>query len=171
MKFHHLMAASFLALSVAACNNSSDNDIEADSGETAIEQVAQALTKPVLGAYGIATENMDLSVRPGDNFLKYVNGTWLTNTEIPADKDNYGGFSILADLSQERVKAIIEEASATDAPLGSEEQKIGDLYAAFMDTDAIESAGLEPIEADIERIRGVENHEDVAVLMLSLIHI
>lgn len=165
MKLHHLMAASFLALSVAACNNSPDNNIKADSGETAIEQVAQAPSKPVLGAYGIATENMDLSVRPGDNFFKYVNGTWLTNTEIPADKDNYGGFSILADLSQERVKAIIEEASATNAPLGSEEQKIGDLYAAFMDTDAIESAGLEPIEADIERIRGVENHEDVAVLM------
>ena len=107
MKLYHLIAASFLALSVAACNNSSDNNIKADSGETVIEQVAQAPSKPVLGTYGIATENMDLSVKPGDNFFKYVNGTWLTNTDIPADKDNYGGFSILADLSQERVKACL----------------------------------------------------------------
>jgi len=142
MKLHHLLAASFLTLSVAACDNSSHQNTSADSGETAIEQLVQGPAKPVLGAYGIATENMDLSVKPGDNFFKFVNGTWLTNTEIPADKDNYGGFSILADLSQERVKAIIEEASDTNAPLGSEEQKIGDLYAAFMDTAAIEAAAV-----------------------------
>ena len=89
MKLHHLMAASFLSLSVAACNNSSPENSQTDSGETVIEQVAQAPSKPVLGTYGIATENMDLSVKPGDNFFKYVNGTWLTNTDIPADKDNY----------------------------------------------------------------------------------
>ena len=162
MRLHHLMATSLFALSLAACNNSAVSE----SGETAIESIAQTVpTKPVRGTYGIATENMDLSVKPGDNFFKYVNGTWLENTEIPADKDNYGGFSILADLSQERVRDIIEEASATNAPMGSEEQKIGDLYAAFMDVDAIEAAGLEPIKADIAKIRSAQSHEDVGVLM------
>lgn len=161
MRLYHLMATSLLAFSLVACNNS----VVTEGGETAIEQMAQVPTKPVRGTYGVATENMDLSVKPGDNFFKYVNGTWLKNTEIPADKDNYGGFSILADLSQERVRDIIEEASATNAPIGSEEQKIGDLYAAFMDVDAIEAAGLEPVKADIAKIRNAKSHEDVGVLM------
>ena len=164
MKLHHLMATSFLALSLAACNNAA-NETNVESGEVAIASVAQAPSKAKLGTYGIATENIDHSVKPGDNFFKYVNGLWLENTEIPADKDNYGGFAILADLSQERVKAIIEEASATKAPNGSEEQKIGDLYAAFMDVDAIEAAGLEPVKADIAKIRSVKSHEDVGVMM------
>ena len=164
MKFHHIMAISLFAVSLTACNNSTQNTAQ-NNDSAATESIQQKPLKPVLGSYGIATENMDLSVKPGDNFFKYVNGTWLEKTEIPADKDNYGGFAILADLSQERVRKIIEQASAKKAPLGSEEQKIGDLYAAFMDTDAIEAAGLTPITGDIELIRNVKSHEDVAVLM------
>lgn len=164
MKIQHLMATSLLALSLAACNNTV-TETSVKNAQAAIEKGVQTSVAPRLGTYGIATENMDLSVKPGDNFFKFVNGTWLENTEIPADKDNYGGFAILADLSQERVKIIIEEASATRAPNGSEEQKIGDLYAAFMDVDAIESAGLEPVKADITKIRSVKSHKDVGVMM------
>ena len=164
MKLHHLMASSLIVLGLTACNNTAQ-DKAGNISDAVIETTDQTPKKAVLGTYGIATENIDSSVKPGDNFFKYVNGTWLKETEIPADKDNYGGFSILADLSQERVKAIIEEVSETKSPVGSEEQKIGDLYAAFMDTDAIEAAGLGPIKADIATIRGVKTHEDVAVLM------
>ena len=164
MKLHNVMAVSLLAISLAACNNSTQHSAQ-NSESSVAENVQSEPLKPVRGTYGVATENMDLSVKPGDNFFRYVNGTWLENTEIPADKDNYGGFAILADLSQERVRKIIEQASAINAPAGSEEQKIGDLYAAFMDTDAIEAAGLTPITADIEKIRRVKSHEDVAVLL------
>jgi len=86
MTLKHLLAPSVMALSLslAACNNSA---IDAAKETTAkIEAVA---AKPVLGSFGIATENMDKSVKPGDNFFKYVNGTWLKNTEIPADKSSY----------------------------------------------------------------------------------
>jgi len=164
MKFTHLMTASILAVTLAACNNVATDNVK-DKGQAVVKIAQDTSAKPVRGTYGIATENMDQSVKPGDNFFKFVNGTWLKETEIPADKDNYGGFSILADLSQERVREIIAEASATHAPLGSEEQKIGDFYAAFMDTDAIEAAGLEPVKADIEKIRAVATHEDVGVMM------
>jgi len=166
MTLKHLLAPSLLALtlSLAACSNAgTDTGTEAATQE--VTKVAAVAAKPVLGAYGIATENMDLSVKPGDNFFKYVNGTWLKNTEIPADKSTYGGFSILADLSEERVKKIIEKASAMDAAAGSEEQKIGDMYAAFMDVDAIEAAGLAPIQGDLATIAAAKTHDDIAKLM------
>ena len=139
-----------LTMSLAACNNVSNLN------ET---------NTPALGAYGIATENMDLTIKPGDNFFKYVNGTWLANTEIPADKSTYGGFSILADRSEERVRKIIEEASAVKAKVGTDEQKIGDFFAAFMDVEAIEEAGLSPVLADLETIKSTTDHEGIARLM------
>jgi len=162
MNLKYLMVPSILALTVslAACNNAST-----DAGPKEVTKVAAIAAKPVLGTIGIATENMDKTVKPGDNFFKYMNGTWLKNTEIPADKSNYGGFSILADLSDERVKAIIEASADKDAADGSEEQKIGDFYASFMDTDAINAAGITPIKADLAKISAVSSHEDVAQLM------
>jgi len=148
MTLKHLLAPSVMALSLslAACNNSATDAVKETATKTAANVEAVA-TKPVLGSFGIATENMDKSVKPGDNFFKYVNGTWLKNTEIPADKSSYGAFTTLRDLSDDRVKVIIEEAAAKDAPDGSEEQKIGDFYAAFMDMDKINAAGMAPIEA------------------------
>jgi len=162
MNLKYLMVPSILALTVslAACNNAST-----DAGPKEVTKVAAIAAKPVLGTIGIATENMDKTVKPGDNFFKYMNGTWLKNTEIPADKSNYGGFSILADLSDERVKAIIEASADKDAADGSEEQKIGDFYASFMDTDAINAAGITPIKADLAKISAVSSHEDIAQLM------
>jgi len=156
MNLKYLMVPSILALTVslAACNNAST-----DAGPKEVTKVAAIAAKPVLGTIGIATENMDKTVKPGDNFFKYMNGTWLKNTEIPADKSNYGGFSILADLSDERVKAIIEASADKDAADGSEEQKIGDFYASFMDTDAINAAGITPIKADLAKISAVSSHE------------
>ena len=144
MTFKYLLAPSLLALSfsLAACKNA-----EIESSETPAPKVEAVAAKPVLGTYGIATENIDGAVKPGDNFFKYVNGAWLNKTEIPADKSSYGAFTALRDLSDERVKVIIEEAAAKEAAPGSEEQKIGDFYAAFMDMDAINAAGMAPRKA------------------------
>ena len=77
---------------------------------------------------GIALENMDTSVRPGDDFFSYVNGKWIAETEIPADKASYGGFGILADEAEEDVKTIIERSATGDFAKGTDEQKVGDLY-------------------------------------------
>jgi len=165
MTLKYLLAPSLVALtlSLAACNNAGTDSGNKDTAK--VETVTAKNAKPVLGAYGIATDNMDTSVKPGDNFFKYVNGTWLKNTEIPADKSSYGSFTELRDLSDERVKVIIEEAAAKDAAPGSEEQKIGDFYAAFMDMDAINAAGLAPIAADLAKIDAVTSKEEVAALM------
>lgn len=161
MKLRHLIVPSLLVMTLAACT-AKDTDNAADKSSEVTETVK---AKPVLGSFGVETDYMDKSVDPGDNFFKYVNGTWLANTEIPADKSNYGAFNILADLSDDRVKAIIEASSAKAVEDGSEEQKIGDFYAAFMDTDAIEANGLSVVEADLNAIAEAANHEEAARIM------
>ena len=148
MKLKYLIVPSLMALSLAACGNKdtvkTDGDV-VEVTETKVEKKVQA--KPELGTFGVALADMDESVKPGDNFFKYVNGTWLKNTEMPADKSRYGAFNVLRDRSDDNVKIIIEEAAAKNAAKGSEEQKIGDFYAAFMDTETIEAKGLAPVKA------------------------
>lgn len=160
MKRKYILAASVLVLAFAACQDK-ETKLETQAPEVAVVEVP----RPVLGNYGVATENMDTSVKPGDNFFKYVNGTWLKNTQIPDDKSNYGSFTILADLSDERVKGIIEKAALKDAPVGSEEQKIGDFYQAYMDVDTIDAAGLSPVQSDLAKIMAVTTREKAAALM------
>ena len=161
MTFYKLLAPSLLALtlSLAACNNAGT-----DTAKIATSETAQAAAKPVLGSYGIATENMDTSVKPGDDFFQYVNGTWLANMEIPADKSRYGSFNVLADEAEERVRDIIESAASKEQP-NADEKRIGDLFAAYTNTNAIEAAGLAPIAEDLVRIRSAKTHEDIGRLM------
>src|SRR5690242_18125847 len=79
-------------------------------------------------ASGLILENMDSTVKPGDNFQMFVNGKWIKNTEIPADKSSYSVGYMVHEQSQENVKKIIEESAAANKPAGSDEQKVGDLY-------------------------------------------
>ncbi len=159
MSITKLIIPSILALSLAST-------ITACKPKDAAKTIHKAaVTTPELGSFGIATANMDETVKPGDNFFMYVNGTWMENTEIPADKSNYGSFTALADRSEAQVKAIIEDASKTKSKPGNSEQKIGDLYASFMDTDTIETKGLAPIKADLSAITALADHTAAASMM------
>jgi putative endopeptidase len=111
---------------------------------------------------GINTKNMDTSVKPGDNFNSYVNGTWVKNTKIPADKSSYGIGRITADKAQEDVKAIIENASKGTFADGSDEQKIGDFYGSFMDTIARDKKGIAPLLSEYKKIDAIANYTDLA---------
>lgn len=112
---------------------------------------------------GISLENMDTSVRPGDDFFMYVNGTWVQEAEIPADKAFYGGFRILRDEAEEDVKAIIEASASGDFAKGTDEQKVGDLYKSYMDMETRNAKALTPLQAELERIAAIDNHEQLAV--------
>jgi putative endopeptidase len=112
---------------------------------------------------GIDLDAMDTSVRPGDDFFAYVNGTWVAQTEMPADKSRYGVFDKMRDESQEAVKAIIEESASGDFPKGSDEQKVGDLYKSFLDWDTRNAKGIEPLQPELDRIAAIENYDDLAV--------
>src|SRR3546814_18728103 len=92
---------------------------------------------------------MDKSVQPGDDFYAYANGTWAKNTEIPADKSNYGKFTALADLSQTRTREILDVAK------GDPNSMIGRAYASYLDAAATEAKGIAPIEPWPNTIRAV----------------
>jgi putative endopeptidase len=127
------------------------------------EAATSAAEGPVDRDSGIALENMDTSIRPGDDFFSYVNGKWIAETEIPADKASYGGFAILADQAQVDVRAIIEEAATGEFPQGSDEQKVGDLYKSYMDMQSRNARGMMPLNAEIQRIEAIADHDELAV--------
>ncbi len=103
----------------------------------------------------------DREIRPQDDLYGYVNGTWLKNTPIPADKTNYGSFTKLADLSEERLKTIVEELAASEHPKGSNEQKVGDFFKAFMDVEKAEQLGGAPIAGEVAKINGLATKADL----------
>ncbi|MCH8058851.1 MAG: peptidase M13 [Proteobacteria bacterium] len=112
---------------------------------------------------GIDVHYMDTSVKPGDDFFRYMNGKWLDETEIPADKSNYGGFVILADEAQEKVKAIIEESATGDFAKGTDEQKVGDLYRSYMDIETRNALGITPLLPEFEKINSISSHDELTV--------
>ena len=112
---------------------------------------------------GIYFEHMDTDVRPGDDFFTYVNGTWVAETEIPADKSGYSAAHILNEQAQEHVRAIIEESATGDFAVGTDEQKVGDLYKSYMDMETRNARGVEPLAAELERIEAIDNYDQLAV--------
>ncbi|MFX1681500.1 M13 family metallopeptidase [Mitsuaria sp. CC2] len=111
---------------------------------------------------GLDLKGYDKSVRPQDDLFRAANGHWLSTTEIPADKSSYGAFHLLADLSDKRARAIIEDLSKKKAKGGTVEQKIGDYYAAYMNTAAIDKAGLAPIKPLLDSIAAIQTREQLA---------
>ena len=111
---------------------------------------------------GIIIQNMDTLVKPGDNFHAYVNGLWLRNNQIPADKSSYGVSHIIDDKAQENVRAIIEASSKGDFKDGTNEQKIGDLYESFMDQKARDAKGITPLAPEFAKIDAIKSYDDLA---------
>lgn len=116
---------------------------------------------------GLSLQHFDRGVRPQDDLYRFANGAWLDTFEIPADKSSYGSFTHLYDRAQENLKAIILDAAQGKIP-GPAAQKVGRAYAAFMDADAIEKAGLTPLGVEREAIASLKNHGDVAAYLLHL---
>ncbi len=113
-------------------------------------------------ATGIDVSGMDRSVKPGDDFFDYANGTWLKKTEIPPDKSNYGAGAILSDQTDKRVADLIQQVAKGSAPANSERSKIGLYYTTFMDTVAIEKAGLKPLRATLDSISAIRDRRQLA---------
>ena len=137
------------ALLVAAACGQSD-------GKSAVEESPAPVS-------GVDLHYMDTDVKPGDDFFAYVNGAWLEQTEIPADRSNYSVFAILRDEAQENVRSIIEESANGDFAKGTDEQKVGDLYKSFLDWDSRNARGIEPLQPEFDRIDSIDSHDDLAV--------
>lgn len=101
--------------------------------------------------------NMDLTVKPGDDFYNYASGTWVKNNPVPGKETRWGTFNALRDFNSNAVKSLVEEAAADkSAPAGSVKKRVGDFYAAAMDSAAIEKLGYTPIKADLEKIKQIK---------------
>jgi endothelin-converting enzyme/putative endopeptidase len=102
-----------------------------------------------------AREGMNLDIRPQDDLFGHVNGAWWDTVEIPADRSAWGPFATLAETAQEHVRELIEEAAAGSPEPGSNAQKIGDLYASFMDEARAEELGAAPIREALAAVAAI----------------
>ncbi|HUG84000.1 MAG TPA: M13-type metalloendopeptidase [Euzebya sp.] len=111
------------------------------------------------------SDDLDPDVRPQDDLFGFVNARWIASAEIPDDRATHGSFEILRDRAEEDVRTIIEQAAATNPALGSDAQKIGDLYASFMDTAAVEAAGTSPLHLQLARVADITDTTDLMRLL------
>ncbi|MEN9667300.1 MAG: Neutral endopeptidase [Planctomycetota bacterium] len=133
-----------------------------EAAQPATAPAAPTAPAPPAAAGPVDVSAFDKAIRPQNDLYEYVNGTWLKETPIPADKSNYGAFIKLDDLSRERIRAIVEQAAAAEAPIGSDARKVGDFHRAFMNTERTASLGYEPIAAILGHINGLGSHDDLA---------
>jgi endothelin-converting enzyme/putative endopeptidase len=121
--------------------------------------------KPRYGSWGVDYADMDRSVKPGDDFFDFVEGTWLRTHPIPADKSRAGYNYELPDETEVQVRAIVEEAARN--PANATARQIGDFYAAWMDEAGIEARGLAPVRPYLARIAAVKDRRQLVALMMT----
>jgi putative endopeptidase len=118
---------------------------------------------------GIDVKYIDASVRAQDDFFVHLNGGWLKSTEIPAEKSSWGTFAKLRDDVLPELRGIIETAEADKTrKAGSDTQKIGDLYASFMDEQKLESLGIKPLTGELNAIRAIKDKKGFPLLVARL---
>jgi len=169
-----------VATALAACESAQDSDqISANTpapeaaSPTATTSVEAPPNQPTDGSRR-ANDSLDIagfdqSTRPQDDFFRHVNGGWLDNTEMPADKTRWGSFDMLAEQSREAVKSIIDDLAATEnLPSGSDSQKVRDLFLSYMDEDTINQLGAQPLQPAMDSIASLRTPSDLARFLGSL---
>ncbi len=108
--------------------------------------------------HGFDLANLDRSASPCDDFDKFATGGWVKNNPIPADQPAWDGFSKLVDANEQELHQILDDAAKDkSAQPGSNWQKIGDYYASCMDESQIETAGLKPLDPELQRIANIKD--------------
>ena len=114
---------------------------------------------------GLDLTHLDTGVRPQDDLFGHVNGRWLAEYAMPADRATDGAFRALYDRAEEQVRELITEAATADAPEGTDEQRIGDLYASFLDERTVERRGLAPLHDELTLIDAAEDPGALAAVL------
>ena len=152
-KMKLLPAIIALSLGVVACSDESAP--VASSSDTPETVLANA--NPELGDFGVDLSQQDPNTKPGDDFFRFANGKWLDEFELPADRSNYGSFSVLGDRSDERVNTIIEELSAAEPAADTIEQKISDYYLSYMNTEVLDERGIGPLREKLAQLSAIDS--------------
>ena len=125
------------------------------------EEEGSVMQGAKLGTWGVDLSNIDPTVDAGDDFFQYVNGKWLDSYELPPEKTSSGSFYVLRDEAEEAVKALVLEVSSKENAPGTPGQKVADYYASFLDVDAVNAAGLAPIQDELDRIAAISSKEEL----------
>ncbi|MGY6637526.1 MAG: M13 family metallopeptidase [Erythrobacter sp.] len=134
-------------------------------GDTAAPDAAVPTPTMSFGTWGVDPKLLSATVHPGDDFFAYVNQPWLDANPLPPEFSRFGAFTLLTEKSTSDVKALLDELVAKPADaLSHDERRIVDAYKAYLDTDAIEAAGLAPINPYLTRIRAATTLEELAEL-------
>ena len=116
------------------------------------------------GTWGVGLDGIDASVDPGDDFNAYVNGKWIAANEIPADRQGFGTFDLLAIEAEENIRGLIDELVASNPAPGTTERRIVDAYTAFEDVEAIDASGLAPAQPYLAEIANAPDLERLVEL-------
>ena len=117
---------------------------------------------------GIATANLDQSVRPADDFYQFACGGWMKNNPLPAAYSRYGSFDKLGENNNKRINAILDELKNANYEAGSVERKLSDLYKLAIDSVRRNKEGVSPLMPIIERMEKAKNVEQLFDIQLSL---
>ncbi|MBB3954726.1 M13 family metallopeptidase [Novosphingobium sediminicola] len=128
----------------------------------AMPMMAHAAGAPKGASVGLNASGMDRSVRPGDDFYLFANGVWARETEIPADRASVGGFYIADQSTEKRITALVADVVAGHPKPGSDAALIHDYYRAYLDTGAINAAGMAPVQGDLAAFAAIANKADLA---------
>ncbi len=174
MKMQHIL---LLGLVLAGCSSEDALELQAPASAAmpmpAAEPAAESATEPAVAQpsgprSGVELDKFDPAIAPGDDFYLHVNGRWLVSTAIPADKSNYGAFTILDDEAQANLRQLIEEAANTDAAPGSDTQRVGSFYSSFMDEARLEQLGSVPLASALAELDAVASKGDLLLMTAQL---
>ncbi|MFY7743512.1 MAG: M13 family metallopeptidase [Flavobacterium sp.] len=127
---------------------------------------AQEKAKEIIG---INLNHMDKTVKPSDNFFRYVNGTWLDNTEIPADRTRWGSFDELREKTDKDMMEILKEALKNPTYTADSDQgKALNLYRSVMDTITRNKQGVKPLKPFLDKINDVKSVNDLNNLLIEM---
>jgi len=161
-----LLGASLLAFAAPAFANDDAHDHGQDELlQAGTDTAAAALPTMSFGTWGFDPALIATDIKPGDDFNAYANKRWIDANPLPAEFSRLGAFTLLGEKSTADVKAIMDDLAAKDAAaLSPDEQRIINAYKAYLDTDAIEAAGLAPAQPWLDAIKGARTLDDLAKL-------
>ena len=170
MMNYKLLTAVAIVLGLYGCQQQADQQqsTENTATEAGAQNVAEEMVTEEIVAEmgepgsGLSFDGFDTTGRVQDDLFDYVNGKWLAETELPADRARWGTFDMLRQQSEEDVRVLVEEVSAIEnAGHGSAAQKIQDFYNAYMDSATATELGVEAIRAELDEIAAIETYDDL----------
>jgi predicted metalloendopeptidase len=140
-------------------------------GPVACKQVgSEAPATPTVGTgLGINKAWMDTSAKPGDDWYEYADGGWMKSIEIPADRSNVGSFFIASEKTENQLATLMADIVKSGAAADTNEGKVRDFYNAFLDTKAIDAAGMAPVQADLARFDAIADKKQLSGVLGSQI--